>query len=79
MHWSFKGNTKDGVYYMVCRFQRAIEILSKWHIQILQLGSQTFIEIVFALLGIEDGRLVSVVPKMTSGNETIATCICQSR
>ena len=62
---------------MICGLQRAIEVLCKWYIQILELGSQTFVEVIFALLGVEDGRLISVVPEMTSGNEAITTCICK--
>lgn len=77
--WSFTGNTEDGVYYMICSLQGAIKIFGKWHVQILQLSSQTLVEVALALLGIEDGRLISVVPKMTSGNEAIATCIYKLR
>lgn len=36
--WSVNGNTEDGVYHMICSLQRAIEVLSKLYIQILQLG-----------------------------------------
>lgn len=61
-YWSFIGITEDGVYYMVCILQRVIEVLSKLDIQILQLGSQTLVEVILALLGVEDGRLISVVP-----------------
>lgn len=66
--WSFHGNTKDGVHHMICCLQRAIEVLCERHIQVLQLRSQTFIEFILALLGIEDGRSISVVPEMTGGN-----------
>ena len=62
---------------MVGSLQRLIKVLCEWYVQIFQLRSQTLVEVIPALLGIEDGRLVSVVPEMASGNESIATCICQ--
>lgn len=37
-YWSVDGNTEDGVYHMIRSLQRAIEVLSKWHVQIFQLG-----------------------------------------
>lgn len=40
---SIKKNTENGIYHMIRSFQRAIEVFSKWHIQVLELGSQTFI------------------------------------
>lgn len=77
--WSFGGNTEYGVYHMICSLQRLSEVVGKWHIQVFQLRSQTLVEVVLALLGIEDGRLVSVVPEMASGNEPVPTCVCQLR
>lgn len=76
---SYAGNTEYGVHHMICSLQRLSEVFSKWHIQIFQLGSQTLVEVVLALFGIEDGGLVSVVPEMASGNESVTTCVCQLR
>ena len=64
---------------MVCSLQRLIEVFCEWYVQIFQLRSQTLVEVIPALLGIKDGWLISVVPEMASGNESIATCICQSK
>ena len=70
---SFSGSTKDGVHNMICSFQRSIEVLSEWHVKVLQLCSETLVEVILALLGIKDGRLVSVVPEMASSDEPITT------
>lgn len=70
---SFEGNTENGIDHMIRVFQRAIEVFSERHIQILELGCQSFIEVVLAVLGVEDGWLIAVVPEMTSGYETIPT------
>ena len=64
---------------MVCSLQRATEVLSKRYVQILQLHSQTFVELVLALLRVKNGRLISVVPKMTSSDETITAYIRKLR
>ena len=71
------GSTKYGIYYVICSLQRAFKVLSKWNIQVLQLRSQTFEDLGLALFGIEDGRLVAVMPEMTGSNETITTCTCK--
>ena len=68
---SFSGSTENSVHYMICIFQRSIEVLSEWHVEVFQLRSETLIEVILALLGIEDGRLVSVVPEMASSDEPI--------
>ncbi len=64
---------------MIGSLQSAIEVFGERHIQVLQLRSQTLIEVILALLRIVDGRLISVVPKMASSNETITTCACKLR
>lgn len=64
---------------MIGSLQSAIKVLGERHIQVLQLRSQTLIEIILALLRIVDGRLISVVPKMASSNEAITTCVCKLR
>ena len=71
------GSTKNGIYYIICSFQRAVKVLSKRDIQVLQLRSQTFVDLGLALFGIEDCRLVAVMPEMTSSNETITTYTCK--
>ena len=47
--------------------------------KIFQLRSQTLVEVILALLGIENGRFVSVVPEMTSGNEAITAYVYKLR
>ena len=73
------GSTKNGIYYIICSLQRAVKVLSEWNIQVLQLRSQTFVDLGLALFGIEDRWLVAVMPEMTGSNETIATCTCKRR
>ena len=77
-YWSVSGSTENGVHDVIRSLQRAIEVLGEWHVEVLQLRSQTLIKVILALLGIVDGRLVSVVPEMAGGNESITACICQS-
>ena len=68
---SFSDNTENSVHNVICSFQGSIEVLSEWHIEVFQLCSETLVEVILALLGIEDGRLVSVVPEMASSDEPI--------
>lgn len=68
---NFGDNTEDGVHNVICSLQRSIKVLGERHVQIFQLRSQTLVEVIVALLGIKDSRLVSVVPEMASGNQSI--------
>ena len=68
---SFSGSTENSVHNVICNLQGLIEVLSKWHVKVFQLCSETLVEVILALLGIEDGRLVSVVPEMASSDEPI--------
>ena len=68
---SFRGSTENGVHNVICSLQRFVKVLSEWHVKIFQLCSETLVEVILALLGIEDGGLVSVVPEMASSNEPI--------
>ena len=72
-------NTEDGVHNMICSLQRSFKILGEGHVQIFKLRSQTLVEVIIALLGIKDSRLVTVVPEMASGNESITACRCELR
>ena len=71
------GSTKNGIYYIICSLQSAVKVLSKRNIQVLQLRSQTFVDLGLALFGIEDGRLIAVMPEMTGSNETITPYTCK--
>ena len=73
------GSTENSIYYVICSLQRAVKVLGKLNIQVLQLRSQTFVDLGLALFGIEDGRLVAVMPEMTGSNETITTYTCKWR
>ena len=68
---SFSGSTENSVHNVICSFQRFIEVLGEWHIEVLQLRCETLVEVILALLGIEDGRLVSVVPEMASSDKPV--------
>ena len=67
----FSGSTENSVHNVICSLQRSNEVLSEWHVKVLQLCSETLVEVILALLGIKDGRLVSVVPEMASSDEPI--------
>ena len=68
---SYSGITEYSVHNVICSLQRFIKVLSEWHVKIFQLCSEPLVEVILALLGIEDGGLVSVVPEMASSDEPV--------
>ena len=70
-----EAEAEDGVHDVVCALQRGGEVTRERHVEVLQLGHQTLVELVLGGLRVADGGLVAAVEEMSGRDEAVPTVV----
>lgn len=66
--------TEYRVNHIISLAQRAVKVFRERDLEIAKLCREALIQLVLALLRVEDGRLVAEMMQMARGNEAVASC-----